>query len=110
MLRAIKTYDIANKPCSEITSTDIVSFANQLVANVTPQTVGNYMSHLGSVLAIARPAWGYALDPTAMTDASIVTRKLGVSSKSKERSRSGAHMAALVTVARSFSDNGSTHT
>ncbi|MER9247590.1 site-specific integrase [Mesorhizobium sp. M0590] len=87
VLRAIKTYDIANKPCSEITSADIVSFANQLVASVTPQTVGNYMSHLGSVFAIARPAWGYALDPTAMKDAFLVTRRLGVSSKSKERSR-----------------------
>ncbi|MER8388332.1 site-specific integrase [Mesorhizobium sp. M1380] len=87
VLRTIKTYDIANKPCSEITSADIVSFANQLIANVSPQTVGNYMSHLGSIFAIARPAWGYPLDPNAMKDAFIVTRRLGVSSKSKERSR-----------------------
>jgi integrase len=87
VLRAIKRYDIANKPCSEITSADIVSFANQLVARVAPQTVGNYMSHLGSVFAIARPAWGYALDPTAMKDAFVVTRRLGVSRKSLERDR-----------------------
>jgi integrase len=87
VLRAIKRYDIANMPCSEITSADIVSFANQLVARVAPQTVGNYMSHLGSVFAIARPAWGYALDPTAMKDAFVVTRRLGVSRKSQERDR-----------------------
>ena len=87
VLRAIKRYDIANMPCSEITSADIVSFANQLVASVAPQTVGNYMSHLGAVFAIARPAWGYQLDLTAMKDAFVVTRRLGVSSKSQERDR-----------------------
>ena len=45
------------------------------------------MSHLGSVFAIARPAWGYQLDPTAMKDAFVVTRRLGVSRKSLERDR-----------------------
>jgi integrase len=87
VLRAIKKFDIANKPCSQITSADIVSFANQLVARVAPQTVGNYMSHLGSVFAIARPAWGYQLDPIAMKDAFVVTRRLGISRKSQERGR-----------------------
>lgn len=87
VLRTIKKFDIANKPCSQITSVDIVAFANQLVARVAPQTVGNYMSHLGSVFAIARPAWGYQLDPTAMKDAFVVTRRLGVSGKSQERDR-----------------------
>jgi hypothetical protein len=29
VLRAIKNYDIANKRCSEITSTDVVAFANE---------------------------------------------------------------------------------
>jgi len=46
VLRAIKRYDIANRPCSTITSADIIVFANQLVSKVTPQTVGNYLSHL----------------------------------------------------------------
>jgi hypothetical protein len=46
VLRAIKSYDIANKNCSKIGSEDIVAFANQLVAKVTPQTVANYLSHL----------------------------------------------------------------
>ena len=43
VLRAIKRYDIANRPCSTITSADIVVFAKQLVSKVTPQTVGNYL-------------------------------------------------------------------
>ncbi len=62
VLRAIKSYDIANKNCSKIGSEDIVAFANQLVAKMTPQTVANYLSHLGAVFAIAKPAWGYPLD------------------------------------------------
>ena len=87
VLRAIKSYDIANKSCSKIGSEDIVAFANQLVAKVTPQTVANYLSHLGAVFAIARPAWGYPLDQSAMKDAFVVTNRLGVSSKSRERDR-----------------------
>ena len=47
VLRAIKNYNIANKRCSEISSTDVVAFANELIVNVAPSTVGNYLSHLG---------------------------------------------------------------
>jgi hypothetical protein len=43
--------------------------------------VANYLSHLGAVFAIARPAWGYPLDQSAMKDAFVVTNRLGVSSK-----------------------------
>lgn len=45
VLRTIKTHDIAAMKCSAITSADIVRFARTL--RVTPQTVGNYLSHLG---------------------------------------------------------------
>ncbi|MBV9981863.1 tyrosine-type recombinase/integrase [Bradyrhizobium sp.] len=87
VLRAIKAYDIANKPCSEITSADVIAFANQLVVKVTPQTVGNYLSHLAAVFAVAKPAWSYPLAQTAMKDALVVAKRLGVSSKSRERDR-----------------------
>jgi len=87
VLRAIKRYDIANRRCSNITSADIVTFANQLVAKITPATVSNYLSHLSAVFAIARPAWGYPLDQTAMKDAFVVAKRLGVTSKSRSRDR-----------------------
>jgi integrase len=80
-------YDIANKPCSEITSADVIAFANQLVTRVTPQTVGNYLSHLAAVFAIAKPTWSYPLDQMAMKDAFVVAKRLGISSKSRERDR-----------------------
>ena len=82
-----RTYDIANKTCSEITSTDVIAFANQLIIKVSPQTVGNYLSHLGAVFAVAKPAWGYPLDQTAMKDAFVVAKRLGIASKSRERDR-----------------------
>ncbi len=87
VLRAIKGYDIANKTCSEITSADVISFANQLVVNVTPQTVANYLSHLAAVFAVAKPAWAYPLDQTAMKDAFVVAKRLGIANKSRERNR-----------------------
>lgn len=44
-----KVVRIAEKKCSKIASVDIVSFSNQLIVKVTPQTVGNYLSHLGAI-------------------------------------------------------------
>src|SRR5216683_2451570 len=87
VLRAIKAYDIANQQCSTITSADIIAFANQLVSKVTPQTVGNYLSHLAAVFAIARPAWRYQLDQNAMKDAFVVAKRLGITTKSRARDR-----------------------
>lgn len=54
---------------------------------VQPQTAGNDLAHLGAVLSITRPAWGYAVDPHAMTDARRVLKKLGYNMKSRERDR-----------------------
>ncbi|MEL7043084.1 MAG: site-specific integrase [Pseudomonadota bacterium] len=88
VLNAIKTFDIAALACDKIGSSDIVDFAKQkLDSGVQPQTVGNYLSHLGSVFSIARPAWNFPLDPSAMDDARKVTERLGLTSKSKARDR-----------------------
>jgi len=85
VLATIKTYDVAEKRCSDITSEDIVAFARALP--VQPQTVQNYLSHLRAVFAIARPAWGYPLDEQAIKDAFKVTQRLGLTSRSRERNR-----------------------
>ena len=54
---------------------------------VLPQTAGNDMAHLGAVLSIARPAWGYEVDPQVMGNARKVLRKLGYNMRSRERDR-----------------------
>lgn len=85
VLRTISESSIGERRCSQITSVDYVSFAQGL--KVKPQTVGNYMSHLSSVVRIARPAWHYPLDERALDDALAVLKRLGATSKSKKRDR-----------------------
>lgn len=76
---------------SALTSQKLVEFAQWRMSKegggVLAQTVGNDLSHLGAVLSVARPAWGYEVDPLAMPDARRVLRKLGMVSKSSERNR-----------------------
>lgn len=85
VLRTIKASNIGQMRCSEIDSPAIVAYAKTIKA--TPQTVGNYMSHLASLFVVARPAWGYPLNAQAMEDARVVLHKLGLVSKSKQRDR-----------------------
>lgn len=87
VLRSIREYDIADIACNEIQSHDIVQFAKDLGATRTPATVGNYMPHLGTIFAVARPAWGIPLDQQAMKDAFVVCSRLGITGKAKKRSR-----------------------
>lgn len=88
VLDAWKAHALARRRCSTITSADIVQAAQGLLDGTRqPQTVLNYMSHLSSIFAIARPAWGFQLDYRAMQDAMVVTSRLGVTSKSGERDR-----------------------
>lgn len=85
VLATIKKYDIAEMRASQIGSADIIAFANALP--VAPSTVQNYLSHLGAIFSIARPAWGYPLDRQAIEDAYIVARRLGVAGKGRSRER-----------------------
>ena len=87
VLRSIKSYPLAEMRCSKIGSPDIIAFANQLSAGRQPQTVQNYLSHLGAIFAIARPAWGFPLDQQAMRDAFTVAKRLELTSKSTKRDR-----------------------
>lgn len=88
VLDAWKAHALAKRRCSTITSADIVQAAQGLLqGGRKPQTVLNYLSHLSSIFAIARPAWGHPLSHQAMLDAMAVTKRLGVTSKSGERDR-----------------------
>lgn len=87
VLRSILASDIAAMQSDAIKSPDIVAFARDLRGRVAPQTVANYLAHLGAVFSIARPAWGIPLDPQAMADAQKVAKRLGITTKSRERDR-----------------------
>jgi integrase len=85
VLRSIKKYAIADMRCSKITSADIVQFVKSIPTS--PATRQNYLSHLGAIFAIARPAWGYPLDQQAIKDAFVVAKRLGTIRKGGERDR-----------------------
>lgn len=85
VLRSIKAMPLGAMKCSEIDSAAILEFAKSLKSK--PQTVGNYVSHLASIFVVARPAWNVPLNNQAMGDAKIVAKRLGIISKSKERTR-----------------------
>ncbi|KQY20804.1 site-specific integrase [Rhizobium sp. Root483D2] len=87
VLKSIKDFQIASMKCRDIGSADIVEFAQELGDGRQPQTVGNYLSHLSTIFAIAKPAWGIELNYTAMLDAQKVLKRLGTAGRSKERDR-----------------------
>lgn len=87
VLRTLKTFEIAALPCAAITSVEIVGLASELSAERTPQTVSTYLSHLGTIFSIAKPAWGMPLDPEAMRAARTVCVRLGLTGKSAARDR-----------------------
>lgn len=85
VLRTIKNSYLGELRCSEIKSHTLVEYIQTMKSQ--PQTRGNYLSHLASVFSVARPAWGYPLDKGAIDDARVVADKLGLISRSKQRTR-----------------------
>ncbi len=78
-LKAIGETWLGKLEDKEITSQKLVEYANDRMQKdgIQPQTVGNDLAHFGAVLSIARPAWGFDIDPMAMPDARRVLRKNG---------------------------------
>jgi integrase len=87
VLKTIRESSLGKLRCSEATSQALVAWSQELGKEREPQTVGNYVSHLASVFAIARPAWGYPLDQQAMADARAVMVKMSLTSRSEQRDR-----------------------
>jgi integrase len=87
VLSALKQDEIAGMACAEIGSADIIALTHRLSEGRQPQTVQNYLSHLGAVFKVARPAWRMDLDPQALSDARMVGQRLGLTAKSGKRDR-----------------------
>ena len=103
-LRSIKSYPIADMDCGAILADDISTFAQQLLAGGRkPQTVGNYISHLSAIFAVARPLWGIPLDQQAMRDAQKALTRVGSISKSDKRERRPT-LAELDQIMQHFAD------
>lgn len=90
-LEAIKRGPLGEKVDSDITQQVLVNYALWRMSpeggGIKPQTAGNDLAHLGSVLSLARAAWGYEINPQAMPDARLVLKKFGYNMRSRERDR-----------------------
>lgn len=85
VLNTVAANNLAKRRGSTITSADWVQFSKDL--EVQPQTAANYLSHVAAVYQLARPAWGYQLDPQVINDARKVCKSLGLTSRSRQRER-----------------------
>lgn len=86
VLESIKGFEIAKKEAHTIVSSDLVALGQELFdGGRKPQTVGNYMSHLQAVFAIADAAWGIKLDLAEMQKATKVMKRLGIIARSDQR-------------------------
>jgi integrase len=85
VLRTVKADDIGALSCSQVNSPAILAFLNRLTGQ--PQTKQNYLSHIGSVIRVAKPAWGYPLAVEELDAARVVAEHLGIVSRSKQRDR-----------------------
>jgi len=87
VLDAIRRDDIAAMDCDQITSREIVAFADRLGLSRKPQTVQNYLSHLSSVFRVAHDLWGMRLSPEEMDKAMRALKRIGAVAKSTKRDR-----------------------
>ena len=88
VLRTLKDFPIAEMDISSIRAHHVVELARQLSDGVRkPQTVQNYLSHLGGVFSVATSAFGFEVDRSAVNDAIETTRRLGLTRKSAKRDR-----------------------
>jgi integrase len=77
--------DIGSINGRDLTSANIVAIVKQL--NIAPSTRGHYLSHLSSVLKVARPLWGYPVDAGPVSDARIALVDMGLVGRSRHRER-----------------------
>ncbi len=85
VLATISKSDLGEMQCSKIDSVAIVAYMRSLDSQ--PQTKGNYLSHLQSVFSVAKAAWGIPLDKQQIEDARVVCTRLGLISRSNQRTR-----------------------
>lgn len=80
--------DIADMDCSEIRAQHIVAYGKKLFeGGRSKSTVAGYISALGSILTIAKPAWGFRVDASQYEEAVLVLRKLEMIGASLQRDR-----------------------
>jgi len=84
-LRTLAASSLGDLSCAKVDSVAITTWAKAL--DCQPSTRENYLSHLAAVAAVAKLMWGYPLDKQAIADARTVLRRMGITTRSRERDR-----------------------
>lgn len=87
VLAAIKTHPIAERAAEDLIPADLTGYASWLGQSRQPQTVGTYLSHLSSVLRVARTGFGVEVSRDLIGDALDSAKRLGLVAKSGKRDR-----------------------
>ncbi|MEQ9694116.1 hypothetical protein [Shimia sp. SDUM112013] len=93
VLTAIKRFDVAGYEVASLKTSDLIEFATQVAEGGhgqsarTPSTTANYMSHLSGCLRLALPVFDIPFERQIVTEAREATTLLGVTGKSKRRTR-----------------------
>ncbi|WP_127111644.1 tyrosine-type recombinase/integrase [Shimia sediminis] len=109
VLKTIKHFEVADFEVASLRPSDLVEFATQVAegqhgpANRSPATTANYMSHLSGCLNLARPAFDVPFDKQVMQQARETTTILGITGKSKKRTRRPS-VAELDSIMEAFVD------
>jgi integrase len=86
-LNVIKAHHIGSLKCSQITSDAISSLAVEFSQGRAPHTVSAYISHLTSVLDVAKPVWKCPVNVGAAKEAIEALEKMGIVGRSRRRTR-----------------------
>jgi len=88
-LNAIGRSWLGARHASTLTSQDYVDYASRRIKEdgIEPQTVGNDISFIGSVVGVAEPAWKDPLSHEELAKAKRVMKKMGLIRRSRQRTR-----------------------
>lgn len=101
VLRTLRTLPVADMPAGDFNSQQVVALARSLRngdgvkldrnykhgEQRSPQTVQNYLSHLGAVIRVSRSAWGFEFDRNQFQDGMEAAKSLKLVGKSGTRER-----------------------
>lgn len=88
-LNAIARSWLGARHASTLVSQDYVEYASRRITEdgIEPQTVGNDISFIGSVVGVAEPAWKDPLSYEELAKAKRVMKKMGLIRRSRQRTR-----------------------
>ncbi|AML52298.1 site-specific integrase [Falsihalocynthiibacter arcticus] len=93
VLKTIQNFNIADFEVTSLRPSDLIEFATQVAEGAhgagarSPATTANYLSHLSGCLKLARPVFDIPFDKNILEEARETTTALGITGKSKKRTR-----------------------